>query len=196
MGVVFTLLIGSSSATAGLVVNGGFETGDFTGWTISGAGTLNLDYGITNVDPHSGTYAAWFGDPTGLTFLSQIIPTIPGQEYEASFWAANNNQGYPAQNEFQLYWNGTLVLSVTNARDAPWTFLENTFTATGTTTEIEFAFENVPGWFNIDDVNVVPVPEPGTMIFCGAALGVLAMSGKRACSRIRTGRLSSLHTGR
>ena len=33
-------------------------------------------------------------------------------------------------------------------------------------------------------------------IFCGAALGVLAMSGKRACSRIRTGRLSSLHTGR
>jgi hypothetical protein len=184
IGVVVTLLFGSSAATAGLVVNGGFETGNFSGWTISGAGTLGVDYGITTVIPHSGTYAAWFGNPTGLTFLSQVIPTVPGQVYEASFWGANNNQGYPAQNEIQVYWNGTLELDGNDVGTFPWSFEEGIFTATGTTTEIKFGFENGPGWFNIDDVDVVPVPEPETEILCGAALGILAMFRRRAWSHI------------
>jgi hypothetical protein len=77
----------------------------------------------------------------------------------------------------------------------PWSFEEGIFTAIGTTTEITFGFENGPGWFNIDDVNVVPVPEPETGILCGAALAVLAMCRKRACGRTLTGRLQSLRTG-
>jgi hypothetical protein len=172
-----------------LIVNGGFETGDFSGWTISGAGTINVDYGITTVIPHSGTFAAWFGDPTGLTYLSQIIPTIPGQEYEASFWGANNNGSGPPQNEIEVFWDGARVIYGTNVGNFPWTFEEGTFTATQSTTEIEFGFYNVPGWFNLDDVSVDPVPEPGTMVFCGAALGVFAMGGYRR--RMRAGTMST-----
>jgi hypothetical protein len=180
IGAVFVLLLGSGTATANLIVNGGFETGDFTGWTISGAGTLNTDYGISTVVPHSGTYSAWFGDPDGLTYISQVIPTTPGQEYEASFWGANNNNGGTAQNEIQAYLNGTLVLDQSNVGNIPWTFVEDTFIATQTTTTIEFGFYNVPGWFALDDISVGPVPEPGAMVLCGVALGALAMCRKRA----------------
>ena len=42
MGVAVSLLLGSSTATAGLIVNGGFETGDFSGWTITGAAAGSL----------------------------------------------------------------------------------------------------------------------------------------------------------
>jgi hypothetical protein len=186
LGILVTAFFGSIPASAGLIVNGGFETGDFSGWTISGAGTINTDYGITNMVPHSGTYAAWFGDPTGLTYISQVIATVPGQEYEVSFWGANNNQGQPAQNELQFYWNGTLELDATNVPSSPWTLEQGMLTATQSTTVVEFGFYNAPGWFNLDDVSVDPVPEPGSMI-CGAALGILVLCGRRGCSRIHNG---------
>ncbi len=185
IGVLATLLIGLNTASAGLVVNGGFETGDFSGWTLSGAGTLNVDYGITAVVPHSGSFAAWFGDPNGLTFISQVIPTAPGQQYQLGLWASVSNQGSPPQNEVQFFWNGVLENDSVNVSSLPWTFAGGTFTATQTTTAIQFGFYNVPGWFNLDDVSVDAVPEPGTMVLYGAALGVLAMFGQCGRSRIR-----------
>ena len=176
--VVLFLLLGTSTATAGLVVNGGFETGDFSGWTLTGATTGY--YGITNVIPHSGTYAAWFGDPFNLTFISQNIATVPGQLYEASFWGANHNGTGPTQNEIQVFLNGDEVVDATNVGNFPWTFEETTFTATQSSTEIEFGFYNVPGWFNLDDVGVEAVPEPGSMVLCGVAFALLMMCGKPA----------------
>src|SRR5439155_17927253 len=40
------------------IVNGGFESGDFTGWTIDG---FNNPPVVTNTDAHSGKYAAFVG---------------------------------------------------------------------------------------------------------------------------------------
>jgi hypothetical protein len=67
--------------------------------------------------------------------------------------------------------------------DMPWRFVEGTFIATGDMTTLEFGFYNVPGWWNLDDVRVEAIPEPGTMALCGAALGLLAMCGKHRCGR-------------
>jgi hypothetical protein len=39
-------------AKANLVTNGGFETGDFTGWTVSGSAAVGVDF----VPPHSGAF--------------------------------------------------------------------------------------------------------------------------------------------
>src|SRR5262249_25131594 len=53
---------------AGNLVNGGFETGDFTGWDLSG----NTGFtGVSAINPHSGTYAAFLGPIGSLGFLCQ-----------------------------------------------------------------------------------------------------------------------------
>src|SRR5260370_23598673 len=59
--LTFGLLIGfARPASAGLVVNGGFETGDFKGWTLGG----NTDFTFVDGEPHSGMFSACLG-PVG-----------------------------------------------------------------------------------------------------------------------------------
>ena len=48
------LVVTAGLASANLITNPGFETGDFTGWTPSGSLAVN------NFNPHSGTFAAQF----------------------------------------------------------------------------------------------------------------------------------------
>ncbi|UCE38296.1 MAG: PKD domain-containing protein, partial [Thermoplasmata archaeon] len=56
IGMVFgTFSINSAKAQG--IVNGGFETGDFTGWDIWTSSTYPAEFSITN-DSHSGYYAA------------------------------------------------------------------------------------------------------------------------------------------
>jgi len=49
----------SRAHAASLVTNGGFETGDFTGWTVAGDGIA-----IDAVFPNTGNYDAVFGATT------------------------------------------------------------------------------------------------------------------------------------
>ena len=75
-----------------LVTNCGFETGDFTGWTIGG-NTTNPGgnyYGVDGFDAQSGNYGAYMSQDllgTGPTVnLSQTLSTVAGQQYQISFW--------------------------------------------------------------------------------------------------------------
>jgi len=85
-------------ASAGnLVANCGFETGDFTSWTLSGldvpleSGNL---YGVEGVDPdgifpNSGSSQAYIGDlVANATTLSQDIITKPADQYLVSWYLA------------------------------------------------------------------------------------------------------------
>ena len=62
-----------SIASADLVFNGGFETGDFTGWILSGnpiPGTVDT------ANPHSGVYAADLIAAGSPTFIEQFVPPL------------------------------------------------------------------------------------------------------------------------
>jgi subtilase family serine protease len=165
--------------TPSIVQNGGFETGDFTGWTLAGngvignniynavisAGSLGDNTGTNFI--HSGTYGAFLGD-NQIATLSQTLSTVSGQRYLLSFWLANPVSGSGQQ--FLVNWNtnsaGTnQIFFLNNPPVLPWTNLTFVVTAAGTNTTLQFGAANPPNGFGLDDVSAVPIPVPALTRF-------------------------------
>ena len=68
----------ANAQTSEIIVNGGFETADLTGWTISGSG------GIAESEAHSGSYCVWLG---GMTLLTQEFEPPEYPSGNLTFWA-------------------------------------------------------------------------------------------------------------
>jgi hypothetical protein len=144
--VPFQLSVGQAN-----LQNGGFETGDFTGWTQSG-NTEDTSVTASSGYVHSGNYGAELGPPYSLGYLTQNLATVPGQVYVLSFWLSNPSGDTP--NQFQAQWNGTTVFSQSNLTGTSWTNLQFLVTATAAATTLQFGFEDNPAYFALDDVSV------------------------------------------
>jgi hypothetical protein len=170
---ILALLSLSSECFADIVTNGGFEKGDFTGWTVS-ADPVN-----TFVDmelPHTGLFSAALGEFPTDGHLSQILPTTPGGEYTLTYWLQNDG-GTP--NDFSASWNGSRLPGSVLSNADGFDYTQYVFTdlvATSPSTLLGFAFEQTPAYWHLDDVAVNPVPEPSSApillsIFVGSACG-------------------------
>ena len=159
--VAFQLCLGNS-----LVVNGDFETTDFSGWTLNGntfigenlynvVGTDN-EYMNLNDIVHSGNFGVFLGEGGGVASLSQVLSTVPGQTYQLSFWLNNVQSG--TTQLFFVSWGNTNLLALVNPPSFGWTNYQFTVTALDTNTLLEFNEENDPFGFGFDDVSVLPVP--------------------------------------
>ena len=154
----FTLLVGP------LVPNGGFETGDFTSWTLTGDTRYILvaDASDTpnppDILPHSGNYCAELGTYHDFVYLSQTLPTITGQPYLLSFWL-NSPDGLTV-NQFFVTWNGNTNFNQVNLPAIGWTNMQFIVTATGTSSILQFGFRDDQTWLGLDDVSVQLVPVP------------------------------------
>jgi hypothetical protein len=143
-----------------LIRNGGFETGSFTNWTLAGSVFAN-SVSSSRVVPHSGNYAATFGQAGSLAYLSQTLSTIPGQAYLLSFWLANPRSGTP--NQFVANWNTNAtstntILLRTNMAAFAWTNIQLVVIATDTNSVLQFALRDDPQYLGLDDINLTPIP--------------------------------------
>ena len=113
-----------------LVQNGGFETGDFSYWVLTGSLADNKVTSIAE-DVHSGSYGARLGAMNSLGYLSQTMPTVAGQSYLLSCWLHSPGD---TPNEFLVSWNGSTLFDQTNVPTFAWTNLQFLVQATGSVT--------------------------------------------------------------
>jgi hypothetical protein len=172
------------AAHANLIANGGFETGDFTDWSLSGnTGFTGVSGNFEGINPYDGNYQGYFGAVGSLGFLDQTIATTAGQTYTLSFWLANEG-GTPS--EWSVSAGGNTLADVPNPGGFGYTEFFDSFTATGSTTDIGFGFRQDPAYFLLDDVSVVPggsVPDATTSVaLLGLGLGGLFLVRRRQAS--------------
>jgi streptogramin lyase len=138
-----------------LVQNGGFETGDFTGWTRSG----NLSYtSISTFAPHSGKYHLDEGPIGSLGYIGQTLTTVVGQAYQVSLWYRRDG-GTPS--DLEVEWGaGNVVIRETNSPAHDYMQLSAIVMATSTSTLLRIGFRNDPGFDQIDDISVLPEGQP------------------------------------
>jgi hypothetical protein len=167
---------------ADYVVNGGFETKDFTGWTSVNAPS-GTDHGVGSGIAHSGSYAAFFGGVTVGSYdqIYQNLATTAGSSYQLSFWL--ENQGGPP-NSFKALWEGTTVYSIMDSNASGYTNIVLTLTASTSGSQLLFESYNQLTQFALDDVSVtlLSVPEPGSLVLAAvgfAGLGLAVVRRRR-----------------
>jgi hypothetical protein len=161
-----------SAHAQNLVANPGFETGDFTGWTNNGGGNF-----VNTGNAYDGTYSAWMGAVGSDNSFQQSIATTPGLMYSVSFYLLNQG-GTP--NDFTASFAGVTIYTVTNGGTMPWTLETANIMATSSSSLLLFSARQDPTYWQVDDVNVHAVPEPGTLgLIAIGALGLVGAFRKR-----------------
>ena len=178
------LFTSPAKADSNLVTNGGFETGDFTGWTLSG-NTANpgVFYGVDNFDANSGNYGAFLGAVGSPITLSQTLSTEAGDNLVVSFAVAQNlflTDPTGSTNTFLVTLGGATLLSLSNpASIGAYQVYTFDLTAAASSLVLNITSQNNTDYWSLDDVSVT-APEPQTLMLLGPALAGLALLRRRA----------------
>lgn len=138
-----------------LVQNGGFETGNFSGWTQSGNTTYTSVTSANSAFVHSGARGARLGPSGTPGYLSQNLTTAAGQTYLLSLWLRNAAGSTP--NWFQVQWNGATVFEQADLATTAWTNLQFLVTAASGSSTLQLGFQHDPYYFGLDDVSLKAV---------------------------------------
>ena len=191
------------AAAGNLVANCGFETGDFTSWTLTGNDTpAELDnlYGVEGVDPidsigpNSGSNQAFFADlVANSTTLSQVITTNPGDVYAISFYLAQDTDpasgGGQYTNAFAASFDGISLMASSVIPVEGYTQYSYTEMALDASSALNLVLGNDLGEFLVDDVVVTDTsataatPEPSALLLMLAACAITGVAGAKKFRR-------------
>ena len=162
--------------TGNLLVNGDFETGDFTGWTEVGPLTTVRSGSYGGYTAYSGNDFVYFGAVGSDATLAQTVSDTAGSIYNLTFWLAGNGT---LPSDLNVIWNGVTVATINPIANQPYTQYSYFLTGTGLDT-LTFGLRNDPNYDALDAVSLTGAAAPdasSTLPLLGA--GLLAVSALR-----------------
>lgn len=181
------VLAGSSQAQVmDLIQNGGFESGDLTGWSLELPGAANAS--VATLYPASGNYAIVYhaGNPsTSGSILTQTFAPASGVIYRLAFDLGG--YGLSVEELVHVSVRGASEVLSADAGTLPWstysgayTHHEFTFIADSPSMTLQFTDitpfdDEMDGLLDNVSVTATAVPEPGaTLLAVGLMLGGFA----------------------
>lgn len=195
--------LNASAHASNIVVDGGFEAAgggnvyyagqsiDGGSWTVI-AGDIYIDTQDPFVYDGNNSVNLTLANPYVPNTLSQVLATLVGQTYVVNFWANADSS-----NTFSLTANGLTVAGTPGSiadngfpsmtsNSSLFTDYSGEFVATSTSTTLDLTSVGDPaigsqnGSVMVDDVNVQPVPEPGSVVLMlTGILGLGLMVGRK-----------------
>jgi hypothetical protein len=177
----FACWIGSAQAIP-LLTNGGFDTGDCTGWAGCDGHTLVEPSGGGRGYPsQAGGFHLQFGEIGADQLLSQSFSGAGASAFNVSFWVAGNGT---SPSDLDFYWNGILQFTLTPVPSQAYTQYSFLLGGSPISDTIGFGLRNDPDWDALDTVSVTTaaaagVPEPASLALFGSGLLGLVLARRR-----------------
>jgi hypothetical protein len=169
-------VLAAISMQANAITNGGFETGDFTGWILTS--NVSLFSGVDPFAARSGSFGAFFGPPQAVGGISQSFATTANETYRVDFELSLTGSVPPTS--FSWSWNGANQSpSFENTAAFGYTRFSSLVLATDTSSTLAFNFRNGQSFWLLDNVAVTAVPEAPINALFGAGLVVVAALVRR-----------------
>lgn len=171
-----------SAGAANLIKNGGFETGDFTSWSLldpdneSSVQTAPFN----GYAPHGGKYFAALAGDQSHSLLSQTITDMPGQQLLLTFYLESDGL---ETNELTLDFGNSFSPEFSGIASTNGSYDRYSFTVTGSGSDtLTFDTVDFRTWLAVDDVSLTPigsVPEPATWALMLIGFGVIGAAMRR-----------------
>jgi Protein of unknown function (DUF642) len=154
-----------------LIINGGFENDTLVdpnepntpnpnviGWIKTGDQINTSGIRISNF-PNTGNQGLSLSAFSGISYISQTIPTVAGQYYQLTYYLASTEEAPDLKNKFKVFVGGKKVDVKKDIPFQAYTQYTLNFKAKGTSTEIKFGSKAKYSFLYLDDVSVKATPE-------------------------------------